>query len=55
MKRTIIDRQVGWWWRCGVIDAAVPALAQKQTPPEGGPAKAFTRSRARNLHVAQWA
>jgi zinc protease len=24
------------------VNAAVPALAQKQTPPEGGPAKAFT-------------
>jgi zinc protease len=40
MKRTI--RKTGWLVVALSMMMGLPALAQKQTPPEGGPAKAFT-------------
>jgi zinc protease len=40
MKRTIL--RTGWLVVALSVCVAVPARAQKQSPPEGGPAKAFT-------------
>ncbi len=40
MKRTI--RKTGWLVAALSVSIGLPVLAQKQTPPEGGPAKAFT-------------
>ena len=40
MKRAMI--QFGWLLMAAGLLAGVPAVAQKQSPPEGGPAKAFT-------------
>lgn len=40
MKRTI--QKTGWLVVALIVSMGLPAFAQKQTPPEGGPAKAFT-------------
>ena len=40
MSRTIL--KTGWLAVALSVCAALPARAQKQAPPEGGPAKAFT-------------